>query len=262
MSGNRPRRILIMPAHNEAGNIERVIQEIREVAPPLDIVVINDRSTDDTARRAAQLGATVINLPCNLGYGGAVQTGFRYAVEHGYGVGVLMDADGQHDPRGIADLLAVVESGQADVALGSRFLGRLEYRAGFVRRLGMAFFRTIVSLLIHQRITDPTSGFQALSYRVMRFFATDNYPSDFPDADTIIILAYVGFRIKEVPVTMRERMSGVSMHANLKPIYYVIKMLLSISIILLRQRTNAGAHYRPMTAPVNPPVGADKTARG
>ncbi len=234
-----------MPAHNEADNIERVIQEIREVAPPLDIVVINDCSQDDTARRAARLGASVVSLVCNLGYGGAVQTGFRYAIEHGYGVGILMDADGQHDPRGIADLLAVVESGQADMALGSRWLGKLEYHAGPVRRLGMAFFRAIVSRLIHQRITDPTSGFQALSYRLMRFFASDNYPSDFPDADTIIVMAYAGFRLQEVPVTMRERMSGVSkLHANLKPIYYVLKMLLSISIVLLRQRTHAGARYR------------------
>jgi glycosyltransferase involved in cell wall biosynthesis len=255
-----PRRILIMPAHNEAGNIERVIREVRAVAPPLDIVVINDCSKDDTAKIAARLGATVISLPCNLGYGGAIQTGFRYAVAHGYGVGVLMDADGQHDPRCIADLLAVVESGHADVALGSRFLGRLEYKAGPIRRAGMAFFRTIVSRLIHQRITDPTSGFQALTYRVMRFFAADNYPSDFPDADTIIVLAYAGFRLQEVPVTMRERISGVSMHANLKPIYYVIKMLLSIGVVLLRQRTNAGARYRVSSA--EPATGADKPAEG
>jgi glycosyltransferase involved in cell wall biosynthesis len=239
-----PRRVVIMPAHNEAENIGRVIHELREVAPPLDIVVINDCSSDDTAQRAARLGATVITLPCNLGYGGAVQTGFRYAIEHAYPVGVLMDADGQHDPRGIAGLLAVVESGEADLALGSRWLGHMTYRTGPIRRLGMAFFRAIVSRLVHQQITDPTSGFQALSYRLMRFFAEDNYPSDFPDADTIIVLSYAGFRLKEVPVTMRERMSGVGMHASLRPIYYVIKMLLSISIVLLRQRTHMGARYR------------------
>ncbi len=238
------RRLLIMPAHNEATNIEHVIQEVREVAPPMDIVVVDDCSEDDTAQRAARLGATVLRLPSNLGYGGAVQTGFRYAVENGYGVGVLMDADGQHDPCSIPALLEVVESGQADVALGSRFLGRLEYRASRIRRLGMAFFSRIVSLVTHQRITDPTSGFQALSYRTMRFFATDNYPSDFPDADTIIVLSFAGLRVREVPVTMRERISGESMHSSLKPVYYVVKMLLSIFIVLLRQRTNMGARYR------------------
>ena len=236
-----------MPAHNEEGNLTRVINEVRQVAPSLDIVVIDDASNDGTAILAERLGAKVVSLPCNLGYGGAVQTGFRYAVENAYPVGVLMDADGQHDPRGIADLLAVVESGEADVALGSRFLGRLEYNAGAVRRIAIAFFRSIVSAIIHQRITDPTSGFQAMTYRVMRFLGADNYPSDFPDADTIIVLAYAGLRLKEVPVTMRERMSGVSMHANLKPVYYVVKMLLSIFIVLLRQRTHAGARYRPFT---------------
>jgi len=233
-----------MPAHNEAANIEHVIREVLQVAPPMDIVVVDDCSQDDTARRAERLGATVLRLPCNLGYGGAVQTGFRYAVENGYGVGVLMDADGQHDPRSIASLLEVVESGEADVALVSRFLGRLEYTASRARRLGMAFFSRIVSWVTHQTITDPTSGFQALSYRAMRFFAADNYPSDFPDADTIIILSFAGLPVREVPVTMRERISGQSMHASLKPVYYVIKMLLSIFIVLLRQRTNAGARYR------------------
>ncbi len=243
-TGSCARPIIIMPAHNEAGNIEQVIAEIRRVAPPIDIVVINDASTDETARRAARLGVAVVSLPCNLGYGGAVQTGFRFAVEHGYWVGVLMDSDGQHDPAGVVALLAVVESGQADLALGSRFLGKHDYNIGFLRRMGMAFFRTIVSRLIHHPVTDPTSGFQAMSYRLMRFFARDNYPSDFPDADTIIVMAYAGFKLVEVPVTIRDRISGVSMHANLKPIYYVIKMLLSISIVLLRQRTHMGARYR------------------
>lgn len=237
-----------MPAHNEAANIEAVLNELRALAPPMDIVVINDASTDDTARRAARLGATVVTLPCNLGYGGAVQTGFRYAVEHGYHVGVLMDADGQHDPRGIAALLSVVESGEADLALGSRWLGSITYDAGRIRRLGMGFFRRVVSNIIGQPITDPTSGFRGCSQRLMRFFAGDNYPSDFPDADTLIILHYAGFTLKEVPVTIRGRMSGVGMHAGLKPIYYVAKMMLSIGIVLLRQHTHVGANYRGSTA--------------
>lgn len=248
MSEAPPRPVLIMPAHNEASNIEQVISEIRQAAPPLDIVVINDFSTDDTAARVARLGCTAVNLPRNLGYGGAVQTGFRYAVEYGYPLAVLMDADGQHDPRGIAGLLAAVRSGEADLALGSRFLGRLEYDPGRIRRMGMSFFAALVSHIIHQRITDPTSGFQALNQQVMRFFATDHYPADFPDADTIIILCFAGFRLKEVPVTMRDRMSGVPMHNSLKAFYYVFKMLLSIAIVLLRERTNSGARYRTPAA--------------
>lgn len=251
------RRILIMPAHNEAANIEPVLRELAQVAPPLDIVVVDDCSQDDTARRAQALGARVLRLPCNLGYGGAVQTGFRYAVERGYEVGVLMDADGQHDPRGVASLLAVVEAGQADIAIGSRFAGRLEYEAGVVRRLGMKVFSSIVSRITHQKVTDPTSGFQAMNDRVMRFFATENYPTDFPDADTIILLRFAGLRMLEVPVTMRGRMSGTGMHASLKPIYYVVKMMLSIAIVLLRQRTNLRVHYRvhqPITSNTDSPL--------
>jgi len=235
------KRIIIMPAHNEAGNIERVIKELRQAVKGLDIVVIDDFSSDDTAAVAERMGAQVVRLPCNLGYGGAVQTGFRYAVQRGYDYAVMMDADGQHDPRSVPALLEVVESGEADVALGSRFLGRMEYRSSWARRLGMSFFSHLVSAVTHRRFTDATSGLQAMNREVLQFFARDNYPVDYPDADTIILLHYAGFRIKEVPVTMRERLSGESMHASLKPIYYVLKMALAILIVMLRQRTHANA---------------------
>ena len=183
-------------------------------------------------------------LPCNLGYGGAVQAGFRYAVHYGYEFGVLMDADGQHAASSMVDLLRVVREGRADVALGSRFLGRMEYRAGYVRRMGMAFFSQVVSRITGRRITDPTSGFQALNRDVMTFFARDNYPVDFPDADTILLLHFAGFRLEEVPVVMRERLSGESMHSSWKPIYYITKMFLSILVVLLRQKTRRNALRR------------------
>jgi glycosyltransferase involved in cell wall biosynthesis len=207
----------------------------------LDVLVVDDRSTDETASVAAQAGAAVLHLPNNLGYGGAVQAGFRYAVHYGYDFGVLMDADGQHDASCIGDLLHVVQSGEADVALGSRFLGRMEYKTTFAKRLGMSFFRTVVSRLTGRRITDPTSGFQALNRDTMAFFAMDNYPVDFPDADTILLLHFAGFRVAEVPVVMRERLSGQSMHSSWKPIYYVFKMFLAILIVLLRQTTHINA---------------------
>ena len=239
------RRLLIMPAHNEARNLPAVFEELRRVAPPgLDIVVVDDYSTDETAAVARAAGATVVSLPCNLGYGGAVQTGFKYAVERGYPVAVVMDADGQHDPAGVASLLEPVEAGEADVALGSRILGRMEYEAGLARQLGMGFFRNLVSRLIGRRITDPTSGFQALNAEAMAYFARDNYPTDFPDADTILLLNYAGFRVQEVPVTMRGRLSGQSMHAGLKPLYYMVKMFLAIFIVLLRQTTHSN-NVRP-----------------
>jgi hypothetical protein len=245
-----PRKTLvIIPAHNEANNIGQVLADVRATGLELDVLVVDDCSSDETASAAAQAGARVLILPCNLGYGGAVQTGFRYAVRYGYEFGVLMDADGQHEASCIPDLLRVVQENQADVALGSRFLGRMEYRTTFIKRLGMAVFRQIVSRVTGKPITDPTSGFQALNRDVMAFFAADNYPVDFPDADTILLLHFAGFRLVEVPVIMRERLSGVSMHSSWKPIYYVFKMFLSIFIVLLRVGTRSIA-VRPAKKPM------------
>jgi glycosyltransferase involved in cell wall biosynthesis len=242
------RALVIMPAYNEAQNIAPVIAGVRQNAPELDIVVVNDCSTDRTAQVAAEAGAIVLSLPCNLGYGGAVQAGFRYAVERGYAFGVIMDADGQHNPADVPRLLETVRHGEADLALGSRFLGRLEYSPSWPRRLGMALFRWLASRVTGQRITDPTSGFQAMTREVMRFFARDNYPVDFPDADTIMTLHFAGFHVREVPVTMRARLSGESMHTTWKSLYYVFKMFLSIFIVWLRQRTNSHA-VRPGQEP-------------
>jgi len=233
-----PRHIIIVPAYNEAGNLPRVIPEIRRSAPGFDLVVVDDGSGDATAAIAAGLGALVISLPVNLGYGGAVQTGFRYAVRHGYDLAVVIDADGQHDPAGIHLLAEAVLSGQADVAIGSRFRGRMAYHQPWVKRLGMSLFAWTVSRITGREVTDPTSGFQALYREALRFFAYDNYPVDYPDADTLLVLHYAGFRVVERPVTMRERLSGVSMHSGWKPFYYVLKMWLAIAMVLLREKTH------------------------
>jgi len=230
--------LLILPAHNEANNLPRVIPEARAAAPGYDLVVIDDGSRDATAAVAASLGAEVVTLPVNLGYGGAVQTGFRYAVERGYDLAVVMDSDGQHDPAGIHLLAEAVLGGQADVAVGSRFRGRLAYHQPWVKRVGMRLFAWTVAKITQREVTDPTSGFQALNHDALRFFAYDNYPVDYPDADTLLVLHYAGFRVTEVPVTMRERLSGVSMHSGWKPFYYVLKMWLAIAMVVLRQQTH------------------------
>jgi glycosyltransferase involved in cell wall biosynthesis len=235
------RTLIIIPAHNEARNLSKVLAEIANLKLRLDVLVVDDYSTDETASVVAQMGARALRLPCNLGYGGAVQSGFRYAVHYGYDFAVMMDADGQHAASSIPDLLRVVREGQADVALGSRFLGRMDYRTTFVKRVGMAFFSQVVSRITGQRITDATSGFQAVNREVMTFFAADNYPVDFPDADTILLLHFAGFRLREVPVVMRERLSGESMHSSWKPLYYIAKMFLSIFMVLLRQKTRRNA---------------------
>ncbi|MGQ9585004.1 MAG: glycosyltransferase family 2 protein [Anaerolineae bacterium] len=237
VEGAPKRYLVIMPAYNEAANIEAVIHELRQVVGTADLVVVDDASRDDTARRARDLGAVVLCHPCNLGYGGAVQTGFRYAVERGYDFAVLMDADGQHDPRNIPALLDVVQGGQADVAVGSRFLGRMEYQAGWLRRFGAWVFQRVASLATGERVTDPTSGFQALNASALRFLAWDNYPTDFPDTDVLLTLHMAGFRVREVPVVMRERRAGVSMHTNWGAFYYVAKMFLSILMVFLREWT-------------------------
>jgi len=234
--------LIIIPAHNEADNLPHILPRLQDVIPEADILVVDDHSRDATARVARQLGAQVVRLPNNLGYGGAVQTGFRFGAEQGYDFAVMMDADGQHDPAFVPDLLAPVVAGTCDVALGSRHMGGMTYRAGIVRKLGMKLFAWITSALTGQKVTDATSGFQAMNRDVMTFFSEENYPSDFPDADTLIMLHFAGFSVKEVPVVMHERIAGESMHgSSLKNAYYIAKMLLSIFMVYLRYHTQAGA---------------------
>lgn len=234
--------LIIIPAHNEAENLPHVLPHLQKTVPEADIVVIDDHSSDDTAAVARKLGAQVVTLPNNLGYGGAVQTGFRYAAEFGYDFGVMMDADGQHDPDSAPALLAPVMAEECDVALGSRFKGKMTYHASFIRRMGMKAFAIITNLLTAQQVTDATSGFQAMNRDVMVFFAEENYPSDYPDADTLIMLHFAGFKVCEIPVLMHDRIAGDSMHgSSLKNIYYIAKMLLSIFMVYLRYHTQAGA---------------------
>ena len=230
------RVLVLMPAHNEAESIGQTLARIRQHLNEADLLVVNDYSTDTTTAVAEQAGARVVELPWNLGYGGAVQTGFRYALAHGYDAVVQMDADGQHDPASARALLAPVIAGEADVTIGSRFLGHANYPIPPMRRLGMRVFGSIVTFVTRRHFSDPTSGFQAMNRRAMEFFARDNYPSDFPDADTIILLTLAGFRVREVPVTMEARVAGTSMHSNARALYYVSKMLLSILMVLLRRR--------------------------
>jgi glycosyltransferase involved in cell wall biosynthesis len=226
--------VLIMPAYNEGGTIGKVIARVLACELSLDIVVVDDGSQDGTAQRAIQAGATVISLPVNLGYGAALQTGYRYALRKGYKYLAQMDSDGQHEPTCLPNLLEAVRSGKADLALGSRFLGGCPYQVPLARRVGMHVFGFIIWLFAGKRITDPTSGFQVLNREIVQLYATDIYPGDYPDADMIILLHRMGFKILEVPVTMYAS-NGASMHAGLKPLYYVFKMFLSILMVLVRR---------------------------
>ena len=234
--------LLLIPAFNEEKRIGSVIQGVKEKYPSLDIAVIDDGSSDDTRKRAEEAGVHVISHPYNLGYGVALQTGYKYALKKRYEWAVQMDGDGQHDPEYIRVLLDAVRKEKADLAIGSRFLeirgpdqNRLPYRAPLIRRFGMWLFGTIASVLIRQKVTDPTSGYQAMNRKVLEWVASDQFPWDYPDADVIIMLHRAGFRILEVPVQMYENREKKSMHSGWKPIYYVFKMLLSIFVTLLRK---------------------------
>lgn len=228
--------LVIIPAFNEESGIASLIANIREQSPHFDILVINDGSADKTAAVARAAGATVLSHNFNMGYGVTIQTGYKFAYEKGYSYLIQIDGDGQHDPSFMAQLLEPVRSGQVDFAIGSRFLWHDSYRPSFSRRLGILFFRKLVTVIIGREITDPTSGYQAFNRAVVKFFITDIFPYDYPDADMLITLNLAGFRIRELPVRMYANATGKTMHSGAKPLYYMVKMCLSILVTLLRNR--------------------------
>jgi hypothetical protein len=229
------RRIAIVPAYNEQGAIGGVVDELRAADEGYDVLVVDDASHDRTAERAREHGAIVVRLPFNLGIGGAVQTGFRYAADHDYDLAVRVDGDGQHDPAELAPLVEVVASGRADICVGSRFVGGEGYRSSASRRVGIRILARTVSLLTHQRVTDTTSGFQALNRKAIALFAGD-YPHDYPEVEAAVMLHKHRLRLVEVPVRMRERQAGQSSIRGLRSVYYMAKVMLAILIGALRRR--------------------------
>ncbi|MBI5750176.1 MAG: glycosyltransferase family 2 protein [Nitrospinae bacterium] len=227
--------LIIIPAYNEENTIGNVIKGIRNVAQTSDIVVINDGSSDRTESAAKDAGAFVVNLPFNLGYGAALQTGFKYAVRHDYKYAIQMDGDGQHSPSSLKSLTTEIEKNNTDVVIGSRFLGDNNYNAPALRKIGMKIFSIITNFITGQKFTDPTSGYRAINNDILKFYSNDIYPVDYPDADVIIMLHQAGFRIMEIPVDMNPSLTGKSMHSGLKPIYYLFKMMLSIFVTILRE---------------------------
>jgi glycosyltransferase involved in cell wall biosynthesis len=230
------RRLAVVPARNEEEAVGRVVAELRRFDPELDVVAIDDGSEDDTCARAAAAGAAVVTLPFNLGIGGAVQTGFKYALAYGYETVIRLDGDGQHDPEQIPNLLGPLERGEADVVVGSRFAeGAGDYRAPFARRAGIRWFARIVSLLTRQKLTDTTSGFQAVNARAIRLFAAD-YPHDYPEVEAAVMVVRHRLRIMEVPARMRGRETGRSSITLLRSLYYAVKVTLALLIGIVRRR--------------------------
>jgi glycosyltransferase involved in cell wall biosynthesis len=228
------RRVAIVPALNEERSIGRVIAELRAFDPGLEIVVVSDGSTDRTADVAEEHGAHALRLPFNLGIGGAVQTGFRYAFEHGFDVAVRVDGDGQHDPAQLGGVLEPVLAGESDVAVGSRFAGTDGYRSSRSRRVGIRILAWTVSRLVGQRVTDTTSGFQAVNRAGIALFARD-YPHDYPEVEATVMVFRHRLRLVEVAVSMREREHGSSSITALRSVYYMVKVLLALGIGIFRR---------------------------
>jgi glycosyltransferase involved in cell wall biosynthesis len=228
------RRLAIVPAYNEERNVARVVAELKEYDAGLDVVVISDGSLDRTAEVARAAGALVLRLPFNLGIGGAVQTGFRYAWENGYDLAVRCDGDGQHIPAELPKVVAPVVAGEADIAVGSRFASSEGYRSSATRRIGIRLLALVVSAIARQRVTDTTSGFQALNRRALELFAAD-YPHDYPEVEGMVMTIKHRLRLVEVPVAMREREHGRSSITALRSIYYMAKVLTALFVGLFRR---------------------------
>jgi glycosyltransferase involved in cell wall biosynthesis len=231
------RALAVVPAYNEVSTLGRVIASLREHAPELEILVIDDGSTDDTRRVAEASGVRVLRHPFNLGIGGAVQSGFQFALEHGYDYMIQVDADGQHDPGEVLKLFEVMQGpDRADMICGTRFATETGYMAPVSRRTGIHMFAFLLSRLLRQPVTDPTSGFRLYNRRAIAVFARD-YPHDYPEVEAVLMLHHHRLTMREVPVRMFQRGGGVSsITGSGKSFYYMVKVLLALFVGLGRRR--------------------------
>lgn len=222
--------LIIIPAYNEESSIQKIISEIKALKCKPSILVVSDGSRDKTVSLAKKSGAMVVALPFNLGIGGAVQTGYKYARDHAFDVAVQVDGDGQHDVSYLEKLIVPVLCENVDMSIGSRFIPPFTgYQSSFVRRIGINFFAGFISFLTEYKVTDPTSGFRACNQRMIKVFAR-YYPHDFPEPEAIAIASRYGAKVREVPVQMRERLGGVSSIRYLKTLYYMIKVTFAIML--------------------------------
>ncbi|UOF89038.1 glycosyltransferase family 2 protein [Fodinisporobacter ferrooxydans] len=232
--------LLLIPAYNEELNIGNVLEDILATKLPVDIVVVNDGSTDHTEETAGMFPVTVLTHPCNLGYGAALQTGYLYAVKNKYSYVIQFDADGQHNPGDVSILMEELDKGTVDIVMGSRYMeGATSFPSSPFKKAAVYFFRQLIYSLTKKEILDPTSGLRGMSRPVVQYLASfEHFPSDFPDADLLIQILLKNFKIKEVPVHMRERAAGTSMHKGLRPIFYMVKVLLSLLVFLIRYKVS------------------------
>ncbi|MGI6669588.1 MAG: glycosyltransferase family 2 protein [Acetivibrionales bacterium] len=220
--------LVIIPAYNEAENLVSLLDRLKETCPGYDAVVVNDNSTDNTLQVCKEHGADVIDLPANLGIGGAVQAGYRYALHMGYEAAVQLDGDGQHNPECIDKLLTCLKNG-SNLCIGSRFLSSAGYKSTWLRRFAIRYFSALIYFFTGCRVTDPTSGFRACDRTAVRLFAED-YPVDYPEPESIVNAAGKRLKITEEPVVMNKRKEGKSTITGIKSLYYMVKVSMAIII--------------------------------
>lgn len=230
--------LLIIPAYNEEENIERVIENLNKNYPQYDYLIVNDCSTDNTGKICKEKGYNHINLCCNLGIGGGVQSGYMYAYQGGYDYAVQIDGDGQHDPKYIAQMIEVLEKENADMAVGSRFITKEGFQSSGMRRFGINFLSALIRVVCGAKIKDVTSGFRVANRKYIKFFAKE-YADDYPEPEAIVAVTLSGGKVVEAPVVMHEREGGVSSISSFKSIYYMIKV--SLAILLYKITYKGGA---------------------
>ena len=224
--------LVIIPAYNEEAAIEKVVNKVLE--QNVDVIVINDGSKDNTSMEARKTKSKVVDLPCNLGIGGAVQTGYLYAKKNGYDIAIQIDGDGQHEPKYIAQMVSIIEKGEADMVIGSRFVEKTKYEQTFFRMLGIRITSEIIKLFTKQKIYDTTSGYRAVNKKIIEEF-TNSYPYDYPEPDTNMQVVLRGHKIKEIPVEMNKRTTGVSSISPLKSVSYMLKVSLALIVNRIRK---------------------------
>lgn len=228
------KKLIIIPAFNEEANIEKTITAIKNNAPNFDYIIINDCSTDKTKEICESFGYNIINLPINLGIGGAVQTGYKYAFQYGYDMAVQVDGDGQHDPEFLNIMADYIEKNHVDMVIGSRFIEKKGFQSSTARRMGIKFFSWLIKSLTGTTITDPTSGLRMAGRNVIALFAKD-YPKDYPEPESVVAVLRKGMTVREIPVVMHKREGGVSSISPKKSVYYMIKVTLAILIERIRK---------------------------
>lgn len=227
--GKEGKVLIIIPAYNEADNIENVANNLIENFPQYDYIIVNDGSSDNTAGICAKNRYEVLNLPINMGIGGAVQTGYRYAKDKGYDMAVQIDGDGQHDVAFLEGMIRCVEEENADYVVGSRFVEKEGFQSSQLRRIGIKFLSALGWILTGVRVKDITSGFRLVNKRFIQIFSED-YPADYPEPEAMVIAAVHGAKIREYPVVMKERENGTSSITLKKSVYYMFKMTIAMLI--------------------------------